>query len=359
MAITKAKSTTATPAWGEGWQVGLRVWVERGKKAVLGKGRLELLGAIDRHRSISAAARQLGMSYRRAWELVQSINDASGEVLVVAATGGPKGGGAQLTPLGRWAVDVFGELQGQLERTAATSLSRLAARGKTETVHVAAAVSLEEALNRLVMDFALREPALRVRTVFGGSDELADQILGGAPVDLLLAADSKQFDRLAKANMIDRASLVAFVENGLAAIALADREITASKPAHLVQDDALRIVIADPGCPLGRYTLDFLAASSFAERVLATAVRAENSRAVVAAVRAKQADVGIVYSSDAAHAEGCRILFRIAQTPTPIRYSAAIVSRGRKNSSARRLLDFLTSAQARRRFRECGFLPAQ
>jgi len=125
------RSTDTSPAWGDGWQVGLRVWVEREKRAVLGKGRLELLGAIDRHRSISAAARQLGMSYRRAWELVQSINEASGEPLVSAATGGTRGGGAQLTALGRWAVTVFGELQGQLQQAAATSLSRLVAPGKT------------------------------------------------------------------------------------------------------------------------------------------------------------------------------------------------------------------------------------
>ena len=62
-----------------GWGLKVRVWVERGGKKVLGPGRVELLGHIDRQRSISAAAKQMNMSYRRAWELVQAMNDAAGE----------------------------------------------------------------------------------------------------------------------------------------------------------------------------------------------------------------------------------------------------------------------------------------
>ena len=79
------------PAWGSDWSVGLRVWVERAGRAVLGKGRLELLEGIGRHGSISAAARQLGMSYRRAWLLVQDSNEAAGTPLVEAVAGGPNG----------------------------------------------------------------------------------------------------------------------------------------------------------------------------------------------------------------------------------------------------------------------------
>jgi hypothetical protein len=55
------------PSWGEGWTIGLRVWIERAGQAILGQGRAELLDGIERWHSISAAARQLGMSYRHAW----------------------------------------------------------------------------------------------------------------------------------------------------------------------------------------------------------------------------------------------------------------------------------------------------
>src|SRR4051812_32946564 len=106
------------PSWGQGWSVGLRLWIERAGQAVVGQGRLELLENIERWHSISAAARHMRMSYRRAWQLVQSMNAAAGEPLVTAAPGGPQGGGAQLTPLGRWTAGVFREVQGQVRRAA-------------------------------------------------------------------------------------------------------------------------------------------------------------------------------------------------------------------------------------------------
>jgi molybdate transport system regulatory protein len=56
-----AKSRT----WNRDWKVGLRVWIESAGRAILGKGRLELLEGIERFHSISEAARQMGMSYRR------------------------------------------------------------------------------------------------------------------------------------------------------------------------------------------------------------------------------------------------------------------------------------------------------
>src|SRR6516162_11819291 len=111
--------------WGEDWSVGVRLWLERRGHAILGKGRLELLEGIDRWRSISGAARQMGMSYRRAWLLVQSINEAAGEPLVEAATGGTHGGGARLTPRGQIAVAVFRALQEQVHQTASSLLPRL------------------------------------------------------------------------------------------------------------------------------------------------------------------------------------------------------------------------------------------
>src|SRR5438552_976281 len=108
--------------WSSNWTVGVRIWVERAGHAILGKGRLELLEGIDRWRSISAAARQMGMSYRRAWLLVQSVNEAAGEPLVEAVTGGSQGGGAVLTPRGQLAITVFRNLQRQVHQTAASLL---------------------------------------------------------------------------------------------------------------------------------------------------------------------------------------------------------------------------------------------
>ena len=68
---------------------------------VLGPGKVDLLEAIGRTGSISAAGRELGMSYRRAWLLVDALNHMFPSVLVAASPGGSRGGGAKLTDYGR------------------------------------------------------------------------------------------------------------------------------------------------------------------------------------------------------------------------------------------------------------------
>lgn len=344
--------------WGEDWGVGLRVWVERAGRSILGKGRLELLEGIDRWQSISEAARRMNMSYRRAWLLVQNINEAAGEPLVVAATGGPHGGGARLTPLGRWAAGLFRELQGQLRQTSDTLLPRLLQGRPTASVHVAAAVSLEEVLGQLLADYALEQPAACVRVVSGASDELADLLLAGAPADLFLTADDRQLDRLAAARLVVPRSRTVLAESSLAVIGPTGRAVDVHRPADLLRPSVRRIALAAAPSPLGVYARAYLEDRGLYEALAARAVRVDNSRGVVAAVRAGQADVGLVYGSDAARVPGCRLLFRVRHGPRLIRYTAAVINRGHQPDQARDFLRFLTSPLAARRFRRCGFFPA-
>jgi molybdenum ABC transporter molybdate-binding protein len=355
---TSPPDRTDHPAWGADWSVGLRVWAQRAGQAILGAGRLELLEHIARHRSISAAARQLGMGYRHAWQMVQQINQAAGEPLVTASTGGVEGGGAQLTPLGRWAVATFRELQEQLQQTATTLWPRLADCSPCAALHVAAAVSLEEVLGQLLADLAQQEPALRVRAVYGASDELADHLLGGAPADVFLSADPRQLDRLQVANLIRGEQRTSLAENGLAAIALANRDLAVPGPAQLASA-TLRIALAEPDCPLGCYTRAYLEGLSLYEPLHARALRVESSRGVLTAIRSGQADVGLAYASDAARAEGCQTLFGVRSSAVSIRYTGALLCRSPAPAAAQKLLDFVASAAAARRFRECGFLPLQ
>ena len=71
------------------------------KAIAMGPGKAELLRAIEASGSISAAARALGMSYRRAWLLVDTMNQCFKSPVVETLTGGEKGGGARVTELGQ------------------------------------------------------------------------------------------------------------------------------------------------------------------------------------------------------------------------------------------------------------------
>src|SRR4051794_33457663 len=117
------------------WTVGLRVWLERAGQAILGPGRAALLESIQRCRSISAAARDIGMSYRHAWLLVQAVNEAAGETLVEAATGGTHGGGAHLTSASQQALAVYQQLRESLDQSAAALLPRIIVQEPAKAMH--------------------------------------------------------------------------------------------------------------------------------------------------------------------------------------------------------------------------------
>lgn len=92
-----------------------RIWIEGPDGTFLGYGRAVLLERIRDHGSISAAARSMDMSYRRAWLLVDSMNRQSVRPVVTTSTGGKGGGGARLTDAGERAVVAFWSLWGDFK----------------------------------------------------------------------------------------------------------------------------------------------------------------------------------------------------------------------------------------------------
>jgi molybdate transport system regulatory protein len=82
-------------------------WIEKEGKVVLSLWRVRLLEAINETGSISAAASQMGISYRRAWDKIQECEDRLGVRLVETQTGGVGGGGSELTPAAQDYVERF------------------------------------------------------------------------------------------------------------------------------------------------------------------------------------------------------------------------------------------------------------
>jgi molybdate transport system regulatory protein len=92
----------------------------------IGPGKIALLEAIRTTGSISGAARALGMSYRRAWLLVEEVNDALREPAVTAETGGRRGGGAVLTSVGERVVDLYRSIESQARSAASGEFRAIA-----------------------------------------------------------------------------------------------------------------------------------------------------------------------------------------------------------------------------------------
>lgn len=96
-------------------------------ETAMGPGKADLLEAIGREGSIAAAGRALGMSYRRSWLLVDSMNRCWVEPLVEATAGGGAARGARLTPLGEDVLGRYRALEGRLAGMAVDELAGLAA----------------------------------------------------------------------------------------------------------------------------------------------------------------------------------------------------------------------------------------
>lgn len=103
---------------------GLTLRVMRGRKPAIGPGKAELVERIAETGSISAAARAMGMSYRRAWQLVEGLNKACREPVVLTAVGGKMGGGAAVTPFGLRLVRLFRAMERKASGSIAADLKR-------------------------------------------------------------------------------------------------------------------------------------------------------------------------------------------------------------------------------------------
>jgi molybdate transport system regulatory protein len=99
--------------------------IDFGTEVRLGPGKVRLLELIAETGSISAAARQMEMSYRRAWLLIDEVNGIFGSPVVETATGGSGGGGARITRLGEAVVAAFRDIETNATELVQTRLAKL------------------------------------------------------------------------------------------------------------------------------------------------------------------------------------------------------------------------------------------
>lgn len=110
----------------------LRIRIVFGEAEMIGPGKAELLERIGRCGSIAAAGREMGMSYKRAWELVATLNAMFAEPLVESTRGGSGGGGASLTDAGREVLARYRALEREATKAGAAHLVALQSRLRRE-----------------------------------------------------------------------------------------------------------------------------------------------------------------------------------------------------------------------------------
>lgn len=106
-------------------EVRFRMRIRQADVVAIGPGKIELLEAVRENGSISGAARSLGMSYRRAWLLIDELNRSLKKPATVSEQGGQTGGGCMLTEVGEDIVRLYRDIEAQAEKTCAAQIASL------------------------------------------------------------------------------------------------------------------------------------------------------------------------------------------------------------------------------------------
>ncbi|PZU97559.1 MAG: molybdate ABC transporter substrate-binding protein [Leptolyngbya sp.] len=234
---------------------------------------------------------------------------------------------------------------------------RLKAQAQTVELTVSAAASLEDALEAITPAFHAAYPAIDISYNFGASGALQQQIQQGAPADVFFSAAAKQMDALAEQGLVLKDSRQNIVTNSLVLIAPAQSRIAVTDIAQLRDAEVGVVAVGEfRSVPAGQYAEQVFAELNLLEPLRSKLVFSNNVRGVLAAVESGNADVGVVYATDAALSERVKVLATApAATHEPIVYPIAVVSDSPNPEAAKTFIAFLQTSTAQTRFKEFGF----
>lgn len=231
------------------------------------------------------------------------------------------------------------------------------ASAQPETLTIAAANSVKDALRKVLPLFEEQHRELNVRVVYGPSQTLRKQIEEGAPVDLFLPSLLEEIDQLEKKGLVIQGTKRVYATTSLVLIT----GTTLPAPITSIHDlrtiPVRRIAIGDPKTSsVGQVATQFLKYSKLEPQLKSQYVYGEHSRAVLDLVATGEAEIGVVYRTDAITDGHIRILDTApTESHTPIRYGVAAVWTAKNISAAGDFIEFLLSPQTQTRLKEYGF----
>lgn len=224
-----------------------------------------------------------------------------------------------------------------------------------ETLHISAAISLNEVLEEVKPQFeAQYDVALKFQ--FGGSGKLAQQITQGADADIFISANEDWMEYLITEGFIKEDTYAPIISNELVIIKSKDVPL-ASEDIHSFPSNIKQIAIGNPeSVPAGKYAEEALRNMGIWLDLNEKIILTQDVRQVLTYVETKNAEVGIVYKSDAYLSDAVDIVTEIDPSLyDSIQYPSGILSSSNETELANEFLQFLTTAPIQQKFKQYGF----
>ncbi len=254
----------------------------------------------------------------------------------------------------------LGQLPGLAAAPSAAAAAREDGRQLSGLLTIAAAASLADAFAQIGQAFERSHPGVTVRFNFAASGILLQQLVRGAPIDVLATADAQTMQRASERGVVDPRTRVEFAANTL--VLVEPRRRPAGMPALAALDDlradhVKRIALGKPETvPVGNYARQVLVAGGLWELLQPKLIPADSTRQVLDYVGRGEVAAGFVYSTDAALSEQVRVVLVLAPPlHEAIRYPAAVVHESSRRELAGAFVRYLQLPDAQSILRRHGF----
>ncbi|MFE7778365.1 molybdate ABC transporter substrate-binding protein [Streptomyces sp. NPDC057445] len=234
------------------------------------------------------------------------------------------------------------------KKNSGAQATRSAAGTPEADLTVLAAASLTDVFKTAGAAYEKSHPGTKVTFSFAGSQELAAQVEQGAPADALVTADTKTMDALKN----DTGTPTVIAKNRLV-IATTEGNPEKVKGLKDLADPGLKVVLAAPEVPVGRYSKKILDAQKITVKPVS---QEPNVRAVLSKVELGEADAGLVYKTDAATATDKVDAVEIPDAQNAIaEYPAATLKTSKNAEAAAAFVAWLSTPEAQKILKDAGF----
>ncbi len=284
-----------------------------------GIGVIRLLKAIDEHGSINHAAKVCGLSYLKAWTMMNRLDEQFDEPILNRTSGGPQGGGATLTFFGRQFLKEFEAYHQRVTRTAKTEMKRFTKRlallflcgvvgltscarapDEPDRIHVAAAAALKYAMPDIIARFHEKHPEWKVEATYSSSGSFYAQLTSRAPFDIFFSADMDYPGQLIEEGHVAPEELFHYAGGRLVLWTRRDSpiDIQDMKMEALFHPSVVKIAIANPRhSPYGKASEAALQAYGVLAPNQAKLVHAQNIAQAAQFIESGAAQLGVIARS--------------------------------------------------------------